>query len=181
MKNLIILHGMSCYLEECWLNSILENKVLSKKFNFIVPHFPLEKEITFEKWDDLFAQYMPNIDENTTIIAHSLSTLFIIRFLYKHQLKINKLICVGGGYAKGAPGALKYLSAFIPQDVEFDYARQNIPHRYHIFSDNDHIWSPEHIEAYNSLLNPIEIKTHNCGHYGRTSKVKVIPEIFEIL
>ena len=181
MLHVIALHGMSCHLEECWLESVIENLKKLGITDFQIPHFPLLKEITLEKWDDILIKYKDIFDENLVIIAHSLSTNFIVRFLYKHKLSAQALIAVGGGYEDKEFGELGYLAPFIPSASEFEYVKNSIKNRFHIYSDDDTIWTQNQIEKYNKLLSPIEIKTHGCGHYGRTSKVKDIPQIYEIV
>lgn len=181
MLHIIALHGMSCPLEECWLeNTISDLKKLGIK-EFIVPHFPVLEKITLEKWDDILAKYSKKFNQHTVVIAHSLSTLFIVKFLFKHKLSVNALISVAGGYGDKVEGELSYLSSFIPNDKEFDYLKKNVANRFHIFSNDDTIWSQEHIAAYNNKVYPVQIQTFGCGHYGRSSKVKEIPQIAEIV
>lgn len=181
MLHVIALHGMSCHLEECWLDNVIENLKKLGITDFQIPHFPLLKEITLERWEYVLLQYKDIFDENLVIIAHSLSTNFIIHFLYKYKLPAKALIAVGGGYENKEYGELGYLAPFTPKDYQFEYVKKAVKNRYHIFSDDDTIWTQNQIEKYNKLLSPIEIKTHGCGHYGRTSKVKDIPQIYEIV
>lgn len=181
MLSLIVLHGMSCYLEECWLPKLIENANKLEISEIIVPHFPLLKDITYEKWENIFSKSLNKINENTIIIAHSLSTLFIIRFIFKFGLSFKALICIGGGYTKKITEEYKHLVDFLPNEKEFNFAKNHIKNRFHIFSDNDTIWTQQQIKKYNEFLHPVQIKTHNCGHYGRQSQIKEIKELNLIL
>lgn len=89
--------------------SIIERAEKSKAKEIVAPHFPLLKDITFEKWESIFKTILNKIDKNTIIIAHSLSTLFIVKMALKYKLSFKALICVAGGFIKEPPEDFKYL------------------------------------------------------------------------
>lgn len=179
MSNLILLHGMSCHLEDCFGPSI-EKYANERKIDFYFPKFCLGDEITLSSWNESFVKYKKLLNEHTVLICHSLSTNFIIKFLYKHKLNIGTLIAVAGGYTRN-PRTNIYLKDFIPLEIEFEYAKANIKNIFHIYSDDDNVWTKQELQDYTKMLNANEIVVHNCGHFGRRSGIKEIPQIFDIL
>lgn len=178
--NCILLHGMSSYLEDGFGHGVIER---AKKLglNIIIPHFPLKEKITIENWEETALQYKKYF-ANSIIICHSLSTMFILKFLHKYQLTCLGLITVAGGYIKKVvvPSFL-YLKTFIPTLEDFAYAKRFISDRYSFYSSEDKIFTQKQLKDYMNLLDSKAIFLENCGHFGLQSGVKDIPEIEKIL
>ncbi len=63
------------------------------------PDFPVGiKYQNFENWNNLFLAYVKAglVNENTTIIAHSIAPVFVCKFLVLNKIKVKKLIFVCG-------------------------------------------------------------------------------------
>lgn len=74
-----------------WLKSKLEN--MNKEVT--VPQMPVGVgNQNFENWSKVLDQF--NINENTTIIAHSIAPVFVCKYLIMNKIKVKKLICVCG-------------------------------------------------------------------------------------
>ena len=64
-----------------------------------MPDFPIGVGYqNYENWSKLLKVYLDLglINENTTIIAHSIATIFISKFLVENKVKVKKLIFVCG-------------------------------------------------------------------------------------
>lgn len=178
--NCIILHGMSSYLEDSFgIN--LSNRIKNMGFNILLPHFPLNEKITLEKWENIAKEYS-SFFNNSLVICHSLSTLFILKFLRKYNLSCKALITIAGGYSNEIENEKYiYLKDFIPTIQDFSYAKNNIMHRFSLYSNNDHIFSQKQLLDYISLLDSKPIFLENCGHFGVSSGIKDIPEVEMII
>ncbi|MBO4412867.1 MAG: alpha/beta hydrolase [Clostridia bacterium] len=176
--NIILLHGMSCRLEDCWKEYIVN---LAKELNiqFFAPACPLNEDITLKNWFEDVDKFKNSINTETVFICHSLSTNFIVKYLAKSNLKAKAIISVAGGLA--SKDRMKYLKDFIFTKKEAQYVVDNIKHRYNIFSNNDNIWTKEEIQNYCYALQTQNIIVDGAGHFGRRSGVKEIPEIKEII
>lgn len=98
MENYFILHGSFSNPYSNWFNwlyDFLENENKS----VYVPNFPIGTEYqNYENWSKLLKYYFDIglITENTTIIAHSISPVFVSKFLVLNKIKVKKLIFVCG-------------------------------------------------------------------------------------
>lgn len=94
MDNYIILHGSFGSKDGNWfpwLKSKLEKQGLSVE----VPQMPVGVGIqNYDNWSKEFDKL--NINENTTIIAHSIAPVFVCKYLINKQVKVKKLILVCG-------------------------------------------------------------------------------------
>ena len=72
-----------------WLHDYIENDG-----HVYVPSFPIGEEYqNYENWSKLLKYYLDLglIDENTTIIGHSIAPVFISKFLTENKVKVKKL------------------------------------------------------------------------------------------
>lgn len=92
MDNYIILHGSFGSKDGNWfpwLKSKLNNK------DVVVPQMPVGVGVqNFESWSKVLNDL--KIDENTTIIAHSIAPVFICKYLITNKIKVKKLVFVCG-------------------------------------------------------------------------------------
>ena len=94
MNNYIIIHGSFGSKEGNWfpwLKKELENRNLSVK----VPQMPIGVGIqNFDNWANELDKL--DVNENTTIIAHSIAPVFVCKYLVNKKIKVKKLIFVCG-------------------------------------------------------------------------------------
>lgn len=94
MKNYIILHGSFGSKTGNWFPWLKEQLEL-KKMEVIVPQMPVGVGIqNYNSWSNELSKL--NINENTTIIAHSIAPVFICKYLINNKVKVQKLIFVCG-------------------------------------------------------------------------------------
>ena len=98
MENYFIIHGSfgSPYSNWFgWLYDFLE----SEQKQVYVPNFPIGVGLqNYENWSKLLKYYydLGLINENTTIIGHSIAPIFICKFLTQNKIKVKKCIFVCG-------------------------------------------------------------------------------------
>lgn len=98
MKNYFIVHGSFSSPYSNWF-TWLHNVIQSEEKQVYVPDFPIGVGYqNYENWSKLFKYYLDLglINENTTIIAHSIAPVFVSKFLTENKVKVNKLIFVCG-------------------------------------------------------------------------------------
>lgn len=183
MKKVFLLHGMSSRLDECFG---LKLKQDLKNLGYVIyePRFPLAPDITLANWTAEMDKLKAKISNDTIFVCHSLGTNFVIKYLAKNKLKAKALIAVAGGLlTEGSsvqPG-FEYLEELVPTLQEMDYAANYIDNRYNIINRNDNIWKPAELSNYTSKLKAKSVELSYGGHFGRSSGVKEIPEIIEII
>lgn len=98
MNNYFIIHGSFGSPFENWF-SWLHDLIKSEGKEVYVPHFPIGVGYqNYENWSKLLKVYLELglINENTTIIGHSIAPIFISKFLTENKVKIKKLLFVCG-------------------------------------------------------------------------------------
>ena len=98
MKNYFIIHGSFASPYSNWF-SWLAGEIKNRGENVYVPDFPIGVGYqTFENWSKLLDVYasIGLVNQDTTIIAHSIAPVFISKYLVSHRLKVKKLIFVCG-------------------------------------------------------------------------------------
>ena len=98
MENYFIIHGSFGSPYSNWFG-FLHDFLESEGKEVYVPNFPIGvKYQNFDNWSKLLKTYLDLglINENTTIIAHSIGPAFISKFLTQNKVKVKKLIFVCG-------------------------------------------------------------------------------------
>ena len=96
--NYFIIHGSFSSPYSNWF-SWLADFIVSEEKQVYVPDFPIGVGYqNYENWSKLLKVYLELglINENTTIIGHSIAPIFISKFLVDNKVKVKKLIFVCG-------------------------------------------------------------------------------------
>ena len=94
MEKYIILHGSFSRTDGNWF-PWLSRQLESRGKTVIVPQMPIGVgNQNFDNWSAEFDKL--SIDENTTIIAHSIGPIFVCKYLITNKIKVKKLIFVCG-------------------------------------------------------------------------------------
>lgn len=98
MENYFIIHGSFGSPYSNWF-SWLHDFIESDGKQCYVPDFPIGVGYqNYENWSRLLKNYLDLglINENTTIIAHSIAPAFVSKFLVEHKVTVKKCIFVCG-------------------------------------------------------------------------------------
>ena len=94
MEKYLIMHGSFGSKDGNWFPWLKERLEKENK-NVIVPQMPVGVgNQNFENWSEVLDQL--EIDNDTTIIAHSIAPIFICKYLITNKIKVKKLIFVCG-------------------------------------------------------------------------------------
>ena len=94
MEKYIIIHGSFGSKDGNWF-PWLKNKLEKYNKDVIVPQMPVGVgNQNFENWSKVLNEL--NINENTTIIAHSIAPIFVCKYLITNKIKVKKLVFVCG-------------------------------------------------------------------------------------
>ncbi len=99
MKNYFIIHGSFSNPFANWFRWLYEEITTENMGECYCPDFPSGVGFqNYENWSNLLKYYhsIGLINENTTIIGHSIAPVFISKFLIKNKIKVKKLIFVCG-------------------------------------------------------------------------------------
>ncbi len=98
MDNYFIIHGSFSSPYSNWIGW-LHDFIEGEGKQVYVPDFPIGVGFqNYENWSKLLKYYVDLglINENTTIIGHSIAPAFITKFLIENKLKVKKCIFVCG-------------------------------------------------------------------------------------
>ena len=98
MDNYFIIHGSFSSPYSNWIGW-LHDFIEGEGKQVYVPNFPIGVGFqSYENWSKLLKYYVDLglINENTTIIGHSIAPAFISKFLIENKLKVKKCIFVCG-------------------------------------------------------------------------------------
>lgn len=94
MSNYIVLHGSFGSKDGNWF-PWLKKELENKGYMVDVPQMPIGVgNQNYENWSNVLDKL--NINENTTIVAHSIAPIFVCKYLINNKLKVKKLIFVCG-------------------------------------------------------------------------------------
>ena len=122
MKNVIIIHSYNGDTKESFAPSI-EKTCRENDIDYYFPNFPTRSEATYEAWEKVLDEYKEAglLNEDSIIIAHSLGTQFIIKYLAKNNINIDTYISVAGFINfRGREDLERILVPFTPTDEEFN-------------------------------------------------------------
>lgn len=98
MENYFIIHGSFSSPYSNWFGW-LHDFIESEEKQVYVPDFPVGVGFqSYNSWSKILKGYLNLglINENTTIIGHSIAPVFISKFLIENKVKVKKLIFVCG-------------------------------------------------------------------------------------
>ncbi|MDR0978520.1 MAG: alpha/beta hydrolase [Lachnospiraceae bacterium] len=183
-NNLFIIHGYNGDTTETFGNYV---KTESEKLGIqaYMPNFPIRQEATYENWSEVMDTYWQKglINKNTIIVAHSLATHFVPKYIADRNIQIQLYISLAGflNDNSGREDIRTVVERFKPADEEIEKAINLMENRYAIYSDNDHLNPKEELERYADKFKANKIFISGIGHMGRRAGVKQIPEIIEII
>ena len=159
-----------------WLKEQLENN--NKEVE--VPQMPIGVgNQNYENWSNVFNKM--NINENTTIIAHSIAPIFVCKYLIKNKIKVKKLIFVCG------------FNNYLGIDPDFDTVNESmfIDNYFDIknycndiicfYSNNDPYVKFEIEKEFADTISSKQYIVQNGGHINEESGYTSFPEILDVI
>ena len=178
-NNYIIVHGSFGSKDGNWF-PWLKRELEKKNIKVDVPQFPVGVgNQNYKNWEKIMNGLL--INENTTIIAHSIAPIFVCKYLITNKIKVKKLIFVCGfnnylgidsdfdavnkpmfidnfkDVKKYCNNIICYYSdndPYVPFDKEKDFA-DNVSNKQIIIKNGGHINSETGYNEFNEILRSI--------------------------
>lgn len=180
MKNVVLIHSYNADTLQGFAISV-EKVCKENKIDYIAPQFPIRQEANYEAWEDVMNKYNV-LSEDTIVIAHSLGTQFILKYLVRNNIKINTYISVAGFINfTGRKDLEETLNKFKVENTEFEQCKNLIENRICIYSDNDALNSIENLEGYANKLNAKKILLEKYAHFSPKDGIEEIKELNEFI
>ena len=183
MENYFIIHGSFSSPYSNWIGW-LHNFIEEEGKQVYVPSFPIGVGYqNYENWSKLLKYYLDLglINENTTIIGHSIAPVFISKFLTVNKVKVKKLIFVCGfnnylGINEEYDAVNKSMYFDNLQDVK-QYANEIIC----FYSDNDPYVKYEIEKEFANKIATEQVLIPNAGHINSESGYDTFEDIVSYL
>ncbi len=181
-NNYFIIHGSFGSPEKHWL-PWLKNTITNMGYECFTPTFPIPPEQIFSNWEKVLDEYLENgkINENSTIITHSLGGIFTVKYLLKHNIKIKKLITVAGFNNLKVDDENLDLENFYVKDEELSRIRDLVSERYSIYSKDDPEVPFEVACHFAEEIGAVSKEVDGRGHFTRKSGCTELEEILEFI
>lgn len=179
MNNYIILHGSFGSKDGNWF-PWLKKELESRNYKVDVPQMPVGVgNQNYDNWEKELNKLLVN--ENTTIIAHSIAPVFVCKYLINNKIKVKKLIFVCG------------FNNYLGIDPDFDAVnepmflnnldsiKQYCDDIVCYYSDNDPYVKYDVEKSFADLVSNEQHIIKNGGHINAESGYTEFKEILEVL
>ena len=183
MENYFIIHGSFSSPYSNWIGW-LHDFIEDEGKQVYVPDFPIGVGYqNYENWSKLLKCYLDLglINENTTIIGHSIAPIFISKFLVENKVKVKKLIFVCGfnnylGINEEYDNVNKSMYFDNLEDVK-QYTNEIIC----FYSDNDPYVKYEVEKDFADKIATEQVLIPNAGHINSESGYDTFEDIVSYL
>lgn len=189
-KNIVIIHGIGGIEKEPYFPHL---KMYCEKLGlrvFMPSLGSYRDDITYNDWSKYFDEnILPYLNKETIVVAQSVGTQFIVKYLSQKNIKIGLYISCAGPkdintLRADAPERSKNFSTsaktFKPSTEEFEnFKRLNFP-KHSLFCDNDIFFSQDNLENYSKAIESKPMLIIGKGHFNKDAGVNDLPEL-EIL
>ena len=183
MENYFIIHGSFSSPYSNWF-SWLHDFIQEDGKQVYVPDFPIGVGYqNFQNWSTLLKNYLELglLNENTTIIGHSIAPIFISKFLVENRIKVKKLIFVCGfnnylGINKEYDNVNESMYFNNLEDIKL-YADEIIC----FYSDNDPYVKYEVEKEFADTVSTEQILLKGAGHINAESGFDTFEDIVDYL
>lgn len=179
MKKVIIIHSYNGDTEQSFAEDIKE-RCRRNGLEYRFPHFPVRKEASYEEWKKVMEKETVNAD--TVLIAHSLGTQFVPRYLAENNISADTYISVAGYLHYEGRSDLEEINRnFEPSAADFEKCRTLVRRRISLYSNNDRMNPAEKLEAYAEAIDAEKILVPGAGHFDPASGITKLPIPEDIL
>ncbi len=175
----IIIYGTECDENTAWI-PWLKNELEENGIECIVPALPTTENQTYKSWEKLLNQEI-DIDQSDTIVAWSTGAIFIVRYLFENNIRVNKLILVSGfnNYVGNVEHVDKINKDFFMDEVSA--ARNVADEKICVISDNDPFITQEALHSFANKLDAKLVVIKNGGHFNLNAGYDKFNELLDLI
>ena len=184
MYDFLVIHGSYGSPYKNWFPWV--HSALAKRGKTCLnPHFPTPEGQNYETWSKLLKFYVDEgfVGENTTIITHSMSCVFVARFCVDNNMKIKKFVSVSGfneiDYSPTDSNDI--YNSFYASKEELAKFKGLCEERYAFYSDNDPYVPIEKGKEFADIIGAEHLFREGCGHFNLENKEMDFAKFREIL
>ena len=185
MKNIFLIHSLNGNTIDSFAGSV-EKFCKDNNIDYYYPIFPIRAEASPESWGSILDQYVKNgiLNSESMVIAHSIGTKFIPKYLVKNNINIDTFVSVAGFVDYSGTRTdyiVDVMKVFKISDEEFDNCKNLIKNKYSIYSNNDSNSPLEKCVKYAEKLDAEKVFVKGAGHFTIKDGITKIEELNEIM
>ena len=167
MKNYFIVHALGRTAEDYWYKSV-KKQIENNGHKCFVPTMPDIEHMSYASWEKEFDKFLPLINQESVFIGHSTGAIFIVNYLMKHNLKIDKYISVVGFNKENINSAnIKWdeinKTFFVNNLDDFkNYANERVS----FYSPTD-IYDFKILDEFATAIEAEKVIIENAGHFTK--------------
>ncbi|MEQ1106672.1 RBBP9/YdeN family alpha/beta hydrolase [Acinetobacter seifertii] len=183
MRQIFVLHGYSASIHDHWFLD-LKHQIEDEHMAVTLIPFPDSEHPNVDAWQKVLDEQIPNVNENTYFVAHSLGVITLLHFLQRHGYQnIGGMILVSG--FSGPLSDISPLDAYIAKSkVDTNYFK-DIKKKLVYLSDNDDLVPPKLTVQLAKDIDAPYVIVPNGGHFlgreGYTAFPQVVNSLKEML
>ena len=183
MRQIFVLHGYSASINDHWFLD-LKHQIEDEHTAVTLIPFPDSEHPDVDAWQKVLDEQIPNVNENTYFVAHSLGVITLLHFLQRHDYQhIGGMILVSG--FSGPLSDISPLDAYIVKSkVDTNYFK-DMKKKLVYLSDNDDLVPPKLTVQLAKDIDAPYVIVPNGGHFlgreGYTAFPQVVNSLKEML
>lgn len=186
MSNIFILHSLNGDTLKMWGTDIKDD-FSQKEIDVIMPDFPIREKFKYEKFKEVLEYYYENgtLNNNSIIIAHSISNPYFIRFCKEKEFIPKSYIAVAPGLVYDYPlNRTDYIvqikkQAIVSREM-LEYVKNMNCDKYCLYSDEDDNNKERFIRFINDI-NAVEVYLKYYNHFDGYHRIYKIPELNKLI
>lgn len=183
MHQIFVLHGYSASINDHWFLD-LKHQIEDEHTAVTLIPFPDSEHPDVDAWQKVLDEQIPNVNENTYFVAHSLGVITLLHFLQRHGYQnIGGMILVSG-FSGPIADSLPLTAYITKSKVDTNYFKA-INKKLVYLSDTDDLVPPKLTVQLAKDIDAPYITVPNGGHFlgreGYTTFPQVVNSLKEML
>ncbi|MCU7698393.1 alpha/beta hydrolase [Acinetobacter sp. AYS6] len=179
MHQIFVLHGYSASINDHWFQD-LKHQIEDEHTSVTLIPFPDSENPDVDAWQKVLDLQIPNVDENTYFVAHSLGVITLLHFLQRHDYQnIGGMILVSG-FSDFISDSSVLNSYITKSKVDTNYFK-GIKKKLVYLSDNDDLVPPKLTIQLAKEIDAPYITVPNGGHFLGREGYTAFPQLVDSL
>lgn len=184
--NIFVLHSLNGDTLKMW-GSDVKATFGAKEIDCFMPEFPIRQDSSYKKFKDILKTYLDDksLNENSIVIAHSISNPYFIRFCneFKYKPKVYIAVAPRGIYEypiERTDYIVEIAKQAYPKPEDLEYINKNIKDIYCLYSDEES-GNMDEFARFISATSAHDVYLKNYDHFDGYHRIYKIPELNEII
>ena len=179
MKNYFIIHGSFGSSQENWF-PWLENQIVGGGGTVFNLDYPVGYgKQNYDNWEMVLNSVKRFINEESVFFCHSISCIFLVKYLIRNNIKVGKVIMVSGfNHMFGLDDNFDDVNCTMYTN-ECEKIKDLAKERYCYYSDNDPYVPQALLKEFPKLIDAKPIVLKGAGHINKAAGFEKFEELLK--